>query len=292
MRVLVTGGSGFIGRNLVEHLGKRHEVVAPGRSALDLTDSGQVARLLADVRPGAIVHSATRPGHRNAAPAPDLAAANLRMFFALVTHAAPSVRIVVLGSGAEYGTSSDIRKAREDDAALVLPNDDTGFSKRVMSAWAERDPRIVHLRPFGVFGKHEDWEIRFISNAICKALHGLPITLRQNRKLDYVFVSDLSRVVEGCLDHAAPLRVINVTPSETPDLLSLAHRAREACAANVPILVGREGLGLEYTGDGSRLRAFLPELELTPIDAAIGELARWYRDNLRDISRDSLTRDK
>ena len=37
MKILLTGGSGLLGRNLIFHLGG-HEVIAPSSSELDVTD--------------------------------------------------------------------------------------------------------------------------------------------------------------------------------------------------------------------------------------------------------------
>jgi len=36
MRILITGGSGFIGRNLAEQLASTYEVLAPSSAELDL----------------------------------------------------------------------------------------------------------------------------------------------------------------------------------------------------------------------------------------------------------------
>jgi dTDP-4-dehydrorhamnose reductase len=58
MRVAVTGGSGFVGSNLVSVLGERHEVLAPGHEELDVTDATAVRRWARDRRPDAIVHAA------------------------------------------------------------------------------------------------------------------------------------------------------------------------------------------------------------------------------------------
>jgi dTDP-4-dehydrorhamnose reductase len=55
MRLLLTGGSGRLGRELTWLL---PEVVAPSRRELDVTDPASVAAAVARVRPDAIVHAA------------------------------------------------------------------------------------------------------------------------------------------------------------------------------------------------------------------------------------------
>ena len=42
MRILLTGGTGFIGRNLSEHLSEAHGVLTPTHSELDLADNRAV----------------------------------------------------------------------------------------------------------------------------------------------------------------------------------------------------------------------------------------------------------
>ena len=218
---------------------------------------------------------------------------NVRMLLHLVRRAPAGTRFVVLGSGAEYDASRDVVRAREDDPSHPVPRDETGLSKLVQATLAEGRPGFVHLRPFGVFGPHEDWEIRFVSNALCKALHGLPITLRRNRRLDYVWVGDLCEVVGRFLLRGGGTHTVyNVTPDATPDLLALARLARDAAGADVPILVGSEGTGPEYTGDNARLRAELPDLSFTPVREAVERLCAFYRDRLSAIPREKLLVDK
>jgi nucleoside-diphosphate-sugar epimerase len=42
LKILVTGASGFIGRNLAEHFRPVHDVAAPSRAELDLLDDAAV----------------------------------------------------------------------------------------------------------------------------------------------------------------------------------------------------------------------------------------------------------
>ncbi len=60
MRVWISGGSGFVGSNLVKVFTERHgaEVVAPGHGEVDLTDADAVRASVAETGPDAIVHSA------------------------------------------------------------------------------------------------------------------------------------------------------------------------------------------------------------------------------------------
>jgi dTDP-4-dehydrorhamnose reductase len=60
MRVFVTGGSGFVGSNVVHVFTDRHgaEVLAPGHGEVDLADRPAVLRWVDDARPDAIVHTA------------------------------------------------------------------------------------------------------------------------------------------------------------------------------------------------------------------------------------------
>jgi GDP-L-fucose synthase len=69
-RVLITGGAGFLGRPVCE-LVRRHDpaaVVAPRKAEYDLTEQAAVRKLLADSRPGVVVHLAAVVGGIGAHP--------------------------------------------------------------------------------------------------------------------------------------------------------------------------------------------------------------------------------
>ena len=83
-----------------------------------------------------------------------------------------------------------------------------------------------------------------------------------------------------------------MTPDETVELRDVAVKVREISGKDLPIQIGREGMGLEYSGDNRRLRAEVPGLSLTPLDQAIRSLYGWYRENRGSIRRDALLVDK
>ena len=289
--VLITGGNGFIGRNLVEYLTGSFAVVAPSRGELDLLDVDAVDRFFKSTRIDFVVHSATTPGHRNAPPASDLVERDVRMFAALVRNRERFGKMVLISSGSVYGRRHSQPKMKEEFLGSYIPDDSAGFSKYCCACWSEHIEGILELRPFGVFGKFEDYAIRFISNAICKVLFGLPITIKQNRKIDYVSINDLVRVIERCLREDVPCQSYNVTPERAVELEALAQMVAHVSERDVPILIKEPGMGLEYSGDNSRLREIFPGMELTPLDKSIAELHAWYQARKHTIHRDLLLKD-
>lgn len=62
-RILLTGGRGMVGRNILEHpLAVQWDFIAPGSHELDLTDFAATRRFMLDVKPNAVIHSAGRVG--------------------------------------------------------------------------------------------------------------------------------------------------------------------------------------------------------------------------------------
>jgi UDP-glucose 4-epimerase len=292
MVILLTGQNGFIGRNLWEQMRQRHDILAPRRRELDLTDSDAVTQYLETHRVDAVIHSATTAGHRNAPQVPDLAARNIRMFLNLARNSTLFGRMIYLSSGAIYDMRYDIVRAREEEYAEHVPVDAHGFSKYVIAELLEACRNIVELRLFGVFGRYEDYSIRFISNAICKSLCGLPITIKQNRRFDYVYVDDLVPVLEHFLEHSAAHKSYNVTSDETVELKFLAEEVRRYAAQDVDVFVQQPGMGPEYSGDNTRLKRELGDLPFAPLLQNVEKLLLWYRTNASAIDRTKLLVDK
>ncbi|OGA52519.1 MAG: epimerase [Betaproteobacteria bacterium RIFCSPLOWO2_12_FULL_62_58] len=292
MVILLTGRSGYIGRNLHEQMAGRYKILAPLRQELDLMDSDGVRRYLEQHLVDAVIHCATTPGHRNAPLVPDLAARNIRMFLNFARSRHLFRKMIYLGSGAIYDMRYYTPRVREDDYDNHVPVDDHGFSKYVIAKLVQSCDNIVELRLFGVFGKYEDYAIRFISNAICKALYGLPITLKQNRRFDYVYVDDLTQVIDHFLHNQWIHKCYNVTSDETIELKAVAELVKESAARDIDIVIQQPGLGLEYSGDNARLKSAMGKLPFAPLSVSVKKLFKWYKENFDSIDKTKLLVDK
>jgi len=297
MRILVTGGRGFIGRNLVEHLSRSNEVLSPTHAELDLADSDALAAWFSEHEVDVVVHGAVRPGHRNAADPSRQLWTNLRMFYGLMRNAHRFGRLVFLSSGAVYDIARPLDRVVEEQLGMSLPADEHGLSKYTIARYVEQVQRtgeadLVELRLFGVFGRYEDYAIRFVSNAICKSLLDLPITLGQNRTFSYLYVNDLGPIVERFLASRHAEAAYNVVPDWTDELYDLAGKVRARSGKGLPIIVGAPGSGLPYSASNERLRREFPDVSFTPVSAAVDSLYDWYSANFAAIERSALMADK
>ncbi|MDD2897397.1 MAG: NAD(P)-dependent oxidoreductase [Desulfuromonadaceae bacterium] len=292
MKLFLTGGSGFIGKNIIEVLGKRYDILAPISRELDLSDEIAVKDYFQKNKIDIVIHSAVRPGHRNAKDPSNQLYLNTRMFFNIIRNSNRYKRLISLGSGAVYDVQNPMVKVTEDYFDTHVPADEHGFSKYIIAKHMEKLDDAVKLRIFGVFGKYEDYTIRFITNAICKAICDLPITIRQNRRFDYLYIDDLMPVLEHFIHNSAHYSAYNVTPDNAVDLCSIARMVLNRSGKDLPIIIAEPGMGLEYSGDNTRLRTEIPELTFTPIVEAIDRLYGWYENNIHTIDKNELLFDK
>jgi len=292
MNILITGGSGFIGRNLIEHLSKKDKVLAPRHSELELLDESAVRSFFKKNAVDIVIHGAVKPGHRNAKDPSNQLYSNTRMFFNITRNADRYKKMIFIGSGAVYDVRAYQPKMKEEYFDASVPADEHGFSKYIIAKQIEKSNNAVELRVFGIFGKYEDYAIRFISNAICKVLCNLPITIRQNRRFDYLYIDDLMSVIDHFIDAQGKYSAYNVTPDASIDLYTIAEKVQAKSGNDAKIVVAEPGLSPEYSGDNMRLRSEMPGVSFTPLPHAIAPLYDWYAAHLHLIDRNKLLIDK
>ncbi len=288
IKILIAGGSGFIGRNLVEVLGPHYSVSAPSSAELDLLDAAAVREYLCAHHFDVVVHAASTRSNRRIPAPPDLLDRNLRMFFNLVRNNGLYGKLIHFGSGAEYDRRGLPSRVREDYFDTRVPADPYGFSKYICAKHTERLENAVELRLFAVFGKFEDYTVRFISNACCRALKGLSIVIGQDVAFDYLYVEDLAKITAWFIEHQPRHRAYNVCTGNPVMLSQLAQIVAEISALHPQIRIKRESLGPEYTGDNSLLLNEISGYEFRHAQDSIRELYAWYAARQDEIDAQSL----
>jgi GDP-L-fucose synthase len=171
----------------------------------------------------------------------------------------------------------------EDYFDAHVPTDDYGFSKYVCANAVESLDGIYEMRLFAVFGPHEDWRVRFISNACCRAVWNMPIVIRRNVRFDYLDVEDLGWILECFLARRPEHRQYNVCTGRSLDLVTLARSVVRASGKDLPIVVKNEGMGTEYSGDPARMLGEIPDFHFREMDGSIARLYAWYEARKADI---------
>ena len=295
MRILITGESGFIGRNLAEQLASTYNVSAPSSAELNLLDAHAVREYLSAYKFDVVVHTATTRSNRRLAAPPDLLDRNCRMFFNLARNLLPGEerfgKMIHLGSGAEYDRTQLPPRVQEDYFDTRVPTDEYGFSKYICAKYIERSDRIVDLRLFGVFGAYEDYTVRFISNAICRALKGLPIVLRQDIVFDYLYIKDLVKLTMWFIENNARHKAYNVCTGQPVALAGLAQVIARVSAQhsglNPGVSILNQGMGPEYSADNSRMMAEMGAYHFWPLEDAVKDLYHWY-ERRQDVDLEAL----
>ena len=292
---LLLGAGGFVGRNLARQLVDGFPVLAATRKDPNLLDSAAVERYFSShPEVSTVIHCAVVGGSRLTAydaGKADVVEQNLRMYFNVVRCLKPYQRLIYFGSGAEYARPYYQPKMGEDYFDVHVPTDAYGFAKYSIAHHIDRNENMLDLRIFGLFGPGEDYRYKFISNAIIKALLGLPITIAQNVVFDYLYIADFVRLVEKLLNSDWPYRHMNITPTQSIDLVSLAKIINEVTGNKAGITVLNPGWNTEYTGENRRLLEVVGPFGFTSYHEGISDLVTYYQSVWDSLDLDVVRAD-
>ncbi|EKE05596.1 MAG: hypothetical protein ACD_19C00198G0002 [uncultured bacterium] len=293
-RILLTGGSGFIGRNIVEQLNNTYNFVIPTHKSLELLNTESVEKFFR--QKGAfdvVVHCAFIGGPRNSSDTDETLKNNLRIFLNIIRNKKQFGKLINLGSGAEYGKQRPIIRISERDFDKVIPaaTDYYGFGKYSIAKYIENSDNLVNLRLFGVYGKYEDFSLRFISNAICNSLLGLPIKISRNVLFDYLYINDFVKILEYFLTNKTRYKSYNVGRGVSIDLVTISDKINKIAPHKSPIEITSRGLANEYTCNNKGLMNEIANFEFTDFNKSLEELYKWYLTRVDKLRKKDFLED-
>lgn len=284
MKILIVGSNGFIGKNVSEFLRTKGYIIdTPSHMELDALSEIDVLKYLDKKSYDIIINaldgkSIDKNYFEN----------RMRMFYNIAKHNDLYGKMIYFGSGAEYGRELPVCSIEENQINRVIPSDTYGFCLQQMNDYARKSDNIYNIRLFGIFGKYELWNQRFISNAICKAISGYPITIRQDRYMDYLYIDDLCKIVEWAIKNKPKFHDYNTVSGRKYSLYDLAETVQKVMHTDVPIYIAKEGYFNEYTASNKRLLAEIGDFEIENIELSIKKLSQWYIENKSLIIKEKL----
>lgn len=289
MNIFLTGSNGFAGSHLKNYLtSKKYKLFTPSHKELDLLDENAVDKFFKTNKIDIVIHTALLGGSRKEEHKENALDCNLRMFFNIVRNKKRFKKMIHCGSGAEYDKRYPIKQVKEEDFDKKVPVDEYGFSKYICSKYIELADNINCLRIFALFGIGERYMYRFISNAICRNIFGLPITMRQDVYFDYFNINDFVRIVEHFINNDGKYKIYNIGSGERINIKKIAGLINNIADKKSEIIIAKKGLNNEYTCDNSRLRYEIPDFQFTPMEDSVREMYNWYSQNKDKIDKNLL----
>jgi GDP-4-dehydro-6-deoxy-D-mannose reductase len=272
VRIWITGAAGFVGRRLSSRLAEAGHTVVGVDHEVEITDEARVARSLAGARADAVIHLAAISSSAHSLRQPETTARvnywGTRAVLEAAQREAPHARVLIIGSGEVYGSSSaGAAPFRESDA--LAPRTPYARSKAcadlLAATYAERGLDVVRIRPFNHTGPGQAPD--FVAPAFAQQIAAIAAGRSEPRirvgnldsVRDFLDVDDVLDAYQRLLDRGVPADVYNVasgTGRRIGDLLdALIGLARVECAIEVDPDPERVRPTDASVGDASRLRA-------------------------------------
>lgn len=236
MKILITGGNGYIARSITKTLWSKYHILAPGKDELDLTDSNSVDAFFRDKYFDVAIHTAIKGAATPRDPDETISFWNLVMFYNLVSKKDHFNKLINIGSGAEK----------------CLIQTPYGYSKSVISKLIHRYDNFHTLRIYGVFSEDE-LGTRFIKASINNLLQVNPIKIHEDKLMDFIYMKDLISIIELFMVGSNLPKEVDCVYKDKVKLSDIAQQINKVSVSKVPINIENPLLGQNYIGTYSEL---------------------------------------
>lgn len=305
-RVLITGGSGFVGANLARRLLRDghqvHLFLRPSHQpwrireisgevrthAVDLIDREAVASAVSSIRPEWVFNLAAYGGYANQTSLPRMVDVNLTGCATLLDACArPGVEAFVqAGTSSEYGRKDHAASEEEP----LEPNSSYAITKAAATHYCRLAARkfginTVVVRLYSIFGPYEE-PTRLIPTLIAYGLRGqLPPLVSPRAAHDFVYVDDAIEVMlrAAASAPAAPGDIYNVCTGVQHDLASVVALACRILRVTAPprwsSMPERPWDTEVWTGSPLRLRQRLGFTCATSLEQGFQRTLEWFTNS-------------
>jgi GDP-L-fucose synthase len=231
MKILITGGNGYIAKSLYNSLKNKHNITCITRQDLDLTSFKEMNKFFRDKYFDVVIHCAVQGGSRLREDLYKDMDVNLTMYYNLLHHRFCYNKLIHFGSGAEISN----------------PESPYGLSKKVITNSISEIENFYNIRVFAVFDENE-LDTRFIKSNLKKYINREPIEIYQNKYMDFFYMEDLVSLVEFYILNENPPKEIDCVYPESKTLHHIANMINKLDEYKVEIKINEPELGKEYIG--------------------------------------------
>jgi nucleoside-diphosphate-sugar epimerase len=277
MRILLTGGTGMLGRNLALRLGKEPgvELFLPSRA-----DLAEPEICLAEVRPDLVIHAAASGLRRPRPPFSEIAQFNVTISLRLF-EAAAGIPFILISSGMAYKQQG--RALREDDPLESLhPYGSTrAATDLLLRAAALASGRVLTvLRPFSFTGPF-DGGGRLFPALLEAAAKREPFALTPGEQVrDFCAVTDVVEAVLAVIKRvpSCSVEVFNIGSGAALTIRSTVESVCRALDLMVDLHFGAypyiDQEPMHLVADTTKIRSELGWRAQTPLASVVWQLAR------------------
>ncbi len=260
MKILVTGGSGFIGKAFIKRFRKQFDIVAPTHEQMDLTDARSVQRQFAAQKFDAVLHLA---GLSERGKHETLEADNLIMFkniqYMAIAHGVK--KLITVGEGVEFDRSRPIIDYTENMFGKYIPTDGYGLGRYLINLLASKDKITTVLRIFDVSGAGGGLTLPINKIVAAGARGKKQITIDRDKVVSGISVDDAVKVIAEFLRGDYPRGDYNLVAPDKMSYVEIAKVVRRLVrkdGGNIDIIVKNTTQDNEYSASNQKLANTLP----------------------------------